>query len=128
MKPSSNVIVAATARLLTPLLALFAFALLAGWPAGEGVGFVSGLALGLLLALHGLTFGVTSSRIAFPVWFSRLLLALGAVAVCAGAGLSDFDYAAHLVEAGAFGVTVAVCALVVQAAFGRAPTLRDTEL
>ncbi|MGE0530134.1 MAG: MnhB domain-containing protein [Hyphomonadaceae bacterium] len=123
----AQVVVVAAARLFTPLMALFAMALLAMRAAGDGVGFVAGLAFGLLLVLHALTFGAEASRIAFPPPMARVFLALGLAGVCAGAGLPEFLYAAQLIEAGAFALTVSGGALIVQTLFGRAPTLRDGE-
>ncbi|MFN3462722.1 MAG: MnhB domain-containing protein [Terricaulis sp.] len=123
----AQVVVVAAARLFTPLMALFAMALLAMRAAGDGVGFVAGLAFGLLLVLHALTFGAEASRIAFPPPMARVFLALGLAGVCVGAGLPEFLYAAQLIEAGAFALTVSGGALIVQTLFGRAPTLRDGE-
>ena len=127
MKLGTQVIAAAAARLITPLLALFALALLALRAPGDGVGFVAGLAFGLVLMLHALTFGAVAARIAFPTPLARFLLVIGILMLCAGAGLPAFAYARQIVEAGAFAVTVAASALVLQALFGRAPTLRDGE-
>lgn len=123
----ANVIVAAAARFFTPLMALFTAALLAGGAAGDGTGFVAGLAFALLLLLHALTFGAAASRAALPTPVARLLLALGVVLVCAGAGLPGIVVSAQAIEAGAFVATAASAALVIQVLFGRAPTLRDAE-
>jgi hypothetical protein len=127
MKGGTQVIVAAAARFFTPLMALFAFALLAVRAPVDGVGFVAGLAFGLVLLLHALTFGADAARAAFPAPLARLVLALGIMAISAGAGLPGFVFAPQLIEAGAFAVTVAGAALAVQTLFGRAPTLRDSE-
>jgi multisubunit Na+/H+ antiporter MnhB subunit len=124
---SSNVIVAAAARFFTPLTALFAAALLVGGAPGDGVGFVAGLAFALLLMLHALTFGVAAARTAFPTPLARLMLALGVVAACVGAGLPGFVFAPQLIEAGGFAATVAGAALVIHVLFGRAPTLQGAE-
>lgn len=124
---SSNVIVAAAARLFTPLMALFAAALLVGGAPGDGVGFVAGLAFGLALMLHALTFGVAAARVALPTPLARLLLALGVVLACVGAGTPGFVFSPQFVEAGAFAATTAGAALSIQVLFGRAPTLRDAE-
>ena len=117
MKAGSDAIVVAAARFFAPLMALFALTLLTGRVAGSGVGFVAGMAFGLLLMLHALTFGAVA----------RLVLAIGVGGICAGAGLPGWAYAAQLIEAGAFLSTVAAAALVLQVVFGRAPTLRDGE-
>lgn len=127
MKGPVQVVVAAAAQFFTPLMALFAFALLATRAPGEGVGFVAGLAFGLLQMLHALVFGADAARGAFPVPFARLLLALGVIAVCVGAGVPGFVFAAQVIEAGAFAVMVAGASFIVLILFGRAPTLRDAE-
>lgn len=127
MKGGTQVIVAAAARFFTPLMALFAFALLIVRAPVDGLGFVAGLAFGLLQLLHALALGADAVKAAFPSLLARPVLALGAVAVCAGAGLPGFVFAAQLIEAGAFALTVAGAALIVQTLFGRAPTLRDAE-
>ncbi len=123
----SNVIVAAAARFFTPLMALFASALLVGGPSGDGVGFVAGVAFALVLMLHALTFGAAAARVALPSPFARLILAAGVTATCVGAGLPGFVFAPQVIEAGAFAATVASAALVIHVLFGRAPTLRDAE-
>lgn len=127
MKAGSDAIVVAAARFFAPLMALFALTLLTGRVAGSGVGFVAGMAFGLLLMLHALTFGAVAARSAFPTILARLVLAIGVGGICAGAGLPGWAYAAQLIEAGAFLSTVAAAALVLQVVFGRAPTLRDGE-
>lgn len=127
MRAETDAIVVVAARFFAPLMALFALALLTGRIAGSGVGFVAGLAFGLVLMLHALTFGAAALRSAFPTILARLALALGIGGVCAGAGLPGWAYAPHLIEAGAFLGSVAAGALVLQVVFGRAPTLRDGE-
>ncbi|MCX7359820.1 MAG: hypothetical protein NT015_16985 [Alphaproteobacteria bacterium] len=127
MKAGADAIVVAAARFFTPFMALFAFTLLTGRVAGGGVGFVAGMAFGLLLALHALTFGAAAARSAFPTILVRLVLAIGVVGICAGAGLPRWGHAAQLIEASAFLCTIAAAALVLQVVFGRAPTLRDGE-
>lgn len=127
MKIGSHVIVAAAARLFTPILALFAFVLLVGRAPGEGVAFVAGLAFGLVLMLHALTFGAAAARASFPKPLAQASLAIGLGAACAGAGLPGASWAPQLIEAGAFVATVAAAALILQALFGRASTLRDAE-
>ncbi|MBL8545604.1 MAG: hypothetical protein JNL81_04025 [Hyphomonadaceae bacterium] len=123
----ANVIVAAAARFFTPLTALFAALLLVGGAAGDGVGFVAGMAFALVLMLHALTFGAVAARAALPTPVARLMLALGMIGVCAGAGLPGFVFSAQVIEAGAFAATVAAAAMVIHVVFGRAPTLRDAE-
>lgn len=127
MKVNSDAIVVAAARFFAPLMALFALLLLTGRVAGAGVGVVAGMAFGLLLVLHALTFGALALRRAFPAVMARLVLTLGVVAVCAGAGLPNWTYAAQLIEGGAFLGAIGASTLILQVLFGRAPTLRDGE-
>lgn len=127
MRGGTQVVVAAAARFFTPLMALFALSLLAMRAPGDGVGVIAGLAFGLVHVLHALTFGADAARAAFPMSLARLVLALGLIAVCVGAGLPGFAFAGQVIEAGAFAVTVAGVAFIVQALFGRAPTMRDAE-
>jgi hypothetical protein len=108
-------------------MALFALALLAMRAPVDGIGFVAGLAFGLLQLLHALTFGADAARAALPAPLARVLLSLGVVALCAGAGLPGFAFAAQAIEAGAFVTMIAGGAIVVQTLFGRVPTLRDGE-
>ncbi|MEZ5960212.1 MAG: MnhB domain-containing protein [Hyphomonadaceae bacterium] len=124
----TQVVIAAAARFFTPLFALFALVLLATRAPGNGAGFVAGLAFGLVLLLHALTFGADAARAAFPMLVARLCVALGLMAVCVGAGAPGFVYSGQMIEAGAFALTLGGVAFVVQTLFGRAPTLRDAEL
>jgi multisubunit Na+/H+ antiporter MnhB subunit len=128
MKPGAHIVAAAAARFYAPLIALFALLLLAYASAGGGVGFSAGLAFALVLLLHALVFGAAAARKALPIPLARVLLAAGAMATMASAGLSGFAYVAQLSEAGLFVATVASAALIIQAIFARAPTLRDEHL
>ncbi|MBS0383925.1 MAG: hypothetical protein JSS00_01085 [Proteobacteria bacterium] len=125
MSSADNAVFAVAARWLTPLGALFAFALLAAWPAGVGVGFVAGLALVLPIALNALIFGARSVLLAAPSLLLRAGLAIGLVAAVAGAGAPNFRWSGELVEAGAFAATAAGLSLVTLALMGRAGALRD---
>lgn len=127
MRPAAQIVLVEAARLHGPLLALFAFSLLALRAPGDGVGFVAGLAFALTLALHALVFGAAAARAAFPPTAMRLLLAAGVVIAMAGAALPGFRFAPLLVEGGLFAVTSAAANLIVAVVFGRAPTLRDAE-
>lgn len=123
----AQVVIAAAARFFTPLMALFAFVLLLTRAPGGGIGFVAGLAFGLLQILHALTFGADAARAAFPIFVARFVLAMGLIGVCVGAGVPGFAFAGQVIEAGVFAITIAGAAFVVQTLFGRAPTLRDAE-
>jgi multisubunit Na+/H+ antiporter MnhB subunit len=128
MKAGAHIVLGAAARFYAPLIALFALVLLADRPPGGGIGFVAGLAFGLVPVLHALVFGAAAARQALPPVLARSLLALGVIAAVAGAGLPQLGYAPQLIEGGAFCATIAASALLVQVTFGRAPTLRDAEL
>jgi hypothetical protein len=128
MRSGAQVVIGAIARLYTPIIALFALALLADRTAGGGVGFIAGMGFGLVIVLHALVFGAAAAGSAFPPALARLLLALGVFGVGAGAGLPGFEYATQAIEAGLFVATVSTLALIVQVMFGRVPTLRDAEL
>jgi len=125
MSSSENAVIVVAARWITPLAALFAFTLLANWPAGAGVGLVAGLALALAIVLNALIFGVRSVLMAAPPFVLRAVLTLAIVLAFAGAGLPNFVWSAQLVEFGAFLATASGVSLISLAIMGRAGTLRD---
>jgi hypothetical protein len=127
MKRPAQIVLLAAARFYTPLIMLFAFALLAFRPSGTGVGFVAGMAFALMLALHVLVFGAEAARMAAPPFLTRIVLALGLIAAAAGAGLPEWSLAPPFVEGGVFAVTAAAAALMLAAFVGRAPSLRDED-
>lgn len=127
MKRSAQIVLLSAARFYMPLIVLFAVALLALRDAGTGVGFIAGLALSLMLALHVLVFGADAARVAAPPFLSRVVLVLGVVAAAAGAGLPQWAYAPALIEGGVFAATAAAAALILAALIGRAPSLRDED-
>lgn len=124
---NAHAIIAASARTVTPLAALFAFSLLAVGGPGDGVGFRAGLAFALVVAIHLLVFGARASRKALPLAALRLMLALGVVAVAGAQAAGYWSFAPQLAEAGLFFATAATVALVLGVVVGRAPTLRDQE-
>lgn len=127
MKASANVVLGAAARFYTPLITLFAAILLIGRAAGTGVGFISGLAFTMALAVHALVFGLDAARAALPPIATRLILAVGLVAAFLGVALPRWAFAPQLTEAGLFAVTAAGCGLLLLVLIGRAPTMRDEE-
>ena len=124
---NAHAVVAASARAVIPLAALFAFALLAESAPGDGVGFRAGLAFALVIAIHMLAFGARAAREALPLGVARVLLALGVLGVAGGEAARGYDLAARIVEGGLFLTTAAASALVLGVIVGRAPTLRDEE-
>jgi hypothetical protein len=127
MKPGPHDFVLGAARLFAPVIALFAFALLALREAGDGVGLLAGFAFAMALALHALVFGANAARAAFPAVFARLLLGTGLIATLIAAGAPDVAFAAQIGEAGLFASTGAGAALILAVCMARAPTLRDED-
>ena len=125
MNPSAHAIVAASARAVIPVTALFAFALLAAGAPGDGVGFRAGLVFALVIAIHTLVFGARASREALPLGAARLSLVVGVLAVAGAEAAHDFPLAPRIAEGGLFLTTAAAAALVLGVIVGRAPTLRD---
>ena len=93
MRPGAGIILVSAARLYTPLMALFALTLLAGYAPGKGVGFTAGLAFALIFVLHALVFGADALRSAFPPTSLRLVLAAGVIATMVGAGAPGLRFA-----------------------------------
>ena len=122
---SENPIIAVAARWLTPLAALFSLTLLANWPAGAGVGFVSGAALALCLVLNALIFGVSSMLRAMPASALRATLALALVLTFVSAGVPNWRWSAFMIELGAFFATASAISLVSLAVMGRVAALRE---
>lgn len=127
MRAGAHEAVISAYRLYGPLIALFGGALLALREAGAGLGFLAGLAVALVLALHILVFGARAARAALPPLAMRALLGLGVCAALAGYGAPAWIYAAQLAEAGLFAATAAAASLILALLCGRAPTLRDED-
>lgn len=125
MRPAQQPMLLAASQFYTPLLALFAFMLLATRSAGGGVGLLAGLAFGVVLCLHVLAFGAGAARKAAPPLAARGLVALGLLAVVIGAGAPRLTMAAQVLEAGLFLITAAGVSLLLNVLAARAPTLRD---
>jgi hypothetical protein len=116
----------AFSRWLTPMGALFAFALLANWPPGTGVGFAAGLAIALPIVFNALLLGVRATLGALPHALLRLGLVAGLVLSFVGAGLPNMRWSAQLVEAGAGVATASSVCLALLVVMGRAGTFRDS--
>ncbi len=123
----AHIILLSAARAYTPIIAVFAFAVLALTPAGAGAGFLAGLAFALALTLHALVFGADAARQVSPPAATRLVLSAGLVLCVACAGAPGFAWSAQVMEAGLFAVTCGASALFLSALFGRAPSLRDED-
>lgn len=124
---STQIMLFSAARFYTPLIALFAFALLAIYAPGAGIGLMAGLAFALALVLHMIVFGAHALRQAAPPLASRLVLSLGLGASFASAAAPQWSWSAQIMEAGLFAVAAGASALLIAALSGRAPSLRDEE-
>jgi|CXWL01.1.fsa_nt_gi hypothetical protein len=118
-------VVAASARVAIPLIALLALGMLASEPSGDGVGFRAGLALAFVIVIHTLVFGAQAGQRAFAIHVARALLAGGVLAVLVGGGSPHWRLSAHLVEGGLCAATVSGASILLGVLVGRAPTLRD---
>jgi multisubunit Na+/H+ antiporter MnhB subunit len=127
MMRSAQIVLLSAARFYTPLIALFAFSLLALYAPGAGVGFVAGLAFALTLTLHVIAFGAAAARAAAPPIVARLVLTLGLIASVAAAAAPGWAWSARAMEAGLFAAAVGAAALILAALTGRAPSLRDED-
>jgi multicomponent Na+:H+ antiporter subunit B len=81
-----HVVLRVTARLLIPLIILFAFYVLFHGDLGAGGGFQAGVILAVAPILHALVFGLHATTAAIPAGFVRGVAALG-VLVFAGVGV-----------------------------------------
>ncbi|MBI3440128.1 MAG: hypothetical protein HY054_16005 [Proteobacteria bacterium] len=125
MSYGENAIIVVASRWLTPLSALFAFTLLADWPAGVGIGFAAGAILALPFVLNALIFGVGSVLRSAPPILLRAVLGLALALAFASAGLPNMPWSAILTEFSAFLATASAISLVSVAIMGRAGALRD---
>ena len=128
MKPGGHIVLAAATRFYAPIILLAALLLLVLRLPGEGVGFVSGMIMGVALAVHVLVFGAAAARNAFPPYLARVLLALGLVLAVVSAAAPGLAVAPQLGEAGVFTATASGIALILAVLVGRAPTLRDEDV
>jgi multisubunit Na+/H+ antiporter MnhB subunit len=127
MRQAAHVVLVSASRFYAPLFVLFGFSLLSSWSVNSGVGFVAGLVLALLLALHVLVFGAEALRTAFPPFLARATVSGGALLAVLGTALPGWAGSSKGIEGGLFLVTVGASALVLIALAGRAPTLRDED-
>jgi hypothetical protein len=127
VKPGGHIVLAAATRFYAPIIVLAALLLLVLRLPGEGVGFVSGMILGLALAVHVLVFGAAAARVAFPPYLARVLLAAGLALAVVSAAAPRLEIAPQLGEAGVFVATASGIALIFAVLVGRAPTLRDED-
>lgn len=127
MRPGSQFVMRAAARLHMPLIVLFAAYLLAARSGGGGVGFIAGLVFALAFILHVLVFGAAAARQAVPPQAARGALMLGLIGVLAAAGAPGLPNAVQIEEASLFVLTIGACALTITVLVGRAPTMREED-
>ncbi|MFT3726293.1 MAG: MnhB domain-containing protein [Terricaulis sp.] len=127
MRPAPHLVLGSALRFYAPLLALLTFSILSTHPANSGVGFIAGVAFGLVLILHVLVFGADAFRAAFPATLARLFAAAGAVLAFVAAALPRMPGAAQAMEGALCIATIGAVALMLTVLAGRAPTLRDEE-
>lgn len=95
-----HVVLRVVAKLLIPLIALFAFYVQFHGDLGAGGGFQAGVILAVAIVLHALVFGLRATIAAVPVRLARSVAALGVVVyagvgvICIinGGGFLDYDY------------------------------------
>jgi hypothetical protein len=123
----SYVTLSAFARFYTPLIVLFAGALLVVNGPGQGIGVIAGFVFALALAVHILVFGSDAALSGASPASMRALISLGLIIAFIGVGAPGLAMAAQLAEAGAFISTAAGAALILTVLVGRAPTMRDEQ-
>ena len=95
-----HVVLRVVAKLLIPLIVLFAFYVQFHGDLGAGGGFQAGVIMAVAIILHALVFGLRATMAAVPVSLARSVAALGVVVyagvgiVCIinGGGFLDYDY------------------------------------
>ena len=85
-------VLSVAARLLIPIICLYAFYVLAHGEFGAGGGFQAGVILAAALILHALVFGVRETMKALPVGVVRACAALGVLGYAAVGFLAGADY------------------------------------
>jgi len=86
MNSDHHVILRVTAKMLIPVIALYAFYVQFHGDYGPGGGFQAGVILAVAVILHSLIFGIPASLQAVPAVFARWLAASG-VLLYAGVGV-----------------------------------------
>lgn len=94
-----HVVLRVTARMLIPLIALFAFYVQFHGDLGAGGGFQAGVILAVAVILHALVFGLREAMTAIPVTLVRGVAAIGVllyagvglVCIINGGGFLDYD-------------------------------------
>jgi multicomponent Na+:H+ antiporter subunit B len=95
-----HVVLRVTAKLLIPLVALFAFYVQFHGDLGAGGGFQAGVILAVAVILHALVFGLRETIGAMPVNFVRgvaatgvlLYAGVGLICIINGGGFLDYDH------------------------------------
>lgn len=94
-----QVVLRVAAKLLIPLIALYAFYVQFHGDLGAGGGFQAGVILSVAVILHALVFGLRETMRAIPVRFARAVASLGVllyagiglICIANGGGFLDYD-------------------------------------
>jgi hypothetical protein len=125
--PGAQATLGRSAQLVGAMLVFFTCLLL--WTrAPGGVGFLAGLVLILAIVLHALVNGSSAVMALTPMPALRAVLTLGLLAAVAGGVLDHSALAGVVAEAGAFACSAAAGTMTIIVLFGRAPTLRGTDM
>lgn len=100
MMGDHHVVLRVAAKLLIPMIALYAFYVQFHGDLGAGGGFQAGVILAVAVILHGLVFGLRETIRAVPVKAARgaaavgvlVFAGVGVVCVANGGGFLDYDY------------------------------------
>ncbi len=95
-----HVVLRVTAKLLIPMIALYAFYVQFHGDLGPGGGFQAGVIMAVAVILHALVFGLRETMTALPPKLMRsaasigvlLYAAIGMVCIVNGGGFLDYDY------------------------------------
>ncbi len=145
MNPDHHVVLRVVAKMLIPLIALFAFYVQFHGDFGPGGGFQAGVILAVAVILYALVFGVDEARRAVPPWLvgagaAAGVLLYGGVGVATlllggeylnydslGAGHDGQHLGIMLVELGVLATVSSVMLAIFYAFAGRAPDIADEE-
>ncbi len=99
-----NLILRVVAKLLIPIIILFAFYVQFHGDFGPGGGFQAGVIFSAALILYALVFGLDAAEKIIPRWLLHLLAALGLV-LYAGVGVVTMMLGGNYLEYGVLGST-----------------------
>lgn len=145
MKPSRHLVLRVVAKMLIPVVALFAFYVQFHGDFGPGGGFQAGVILAVSVILYALVFGVDEARRAVPPWLVRggaaagvlLYGGVGVATLLLGGEYLDYDRLGEghdgqhlgimLVELGVLATVSSVMLAIFYAFAGRVPDIADKD-